>query len=58
MRNEVKNENAYQTMLKLYYERKDENMFYQCLEKLKKSELELSAELLKTIRYWSKRRAL
>lgn len=58
MRNEDKNENAYQTMLKLYYDRNDENMFYQCLEKLKKSELELSAELLKTIRYWSKRRVL
>ena len=58
MRNEDKNENAYREMLKLYYERKDEKTFYQCVEELKKSEIELSAELLKTIRYWSKRRTL
>lgn len=51
-----KNENAYQTMLQLYYKRKDEKTFYQCLEELKQSKINLSAELLKSVRYWSKRR--
>ena len=58
MSTEKKNEKAYQAMLQLYYERKDEKQFYQCLDELKHSNINLSAELLKLVRYWSKRRTL
>lgn len=58
MSSEKKNEKAYQAMLQLYYERKDEKTFYQCLEELKQSNINLSAELLKFVRYWAKRRTL
>ena len=51
-----KNEKAYQIMLQMYYDLKNEKMFYKHLEDLKKSKISLSASGLKLVRYWMERR--
>ena len=51
-----KNEKAYKIMLQMYYDLKKEKMFHKYLEELKKSDIILSADGLKLIRYWMERR--
>ncbi|PWJ49985.1 hypothetical protein [Faecalicatena contorta] len=51
-----KDENVYFEMLDMYYFRKNKEKFYQCLDELKSSSVSLTAEGLKTLRYWEERR--
>lgn len=51
-----KDENVYFEMLDMYYFRKNKEKFYQCLDELKASSVSLTAEGLKTLRYWEERR--
>lgn len=51
-----KNEKAYQVMLQMYYDLKNEKMFYKYLEDLKKSNINFSSDGLKLVRYWMGRR--
>lgn len=51
-----KDENVYFEMLDMYYFQKNKEKFYQCLDELKASSVLLTAEGLKTLRYWEERR--
>ena len=53
---EQKKEEAYLKMLEMYYERREKQKFYQCLDCLKASDVRLSPEGLKLLRYWTERR--
>lgn len=50
-----KNEAAYMKMLQMYYDLGKKKKFYQCLEALEASPIELSPAGLKMIRYWRER---
>lgn len=56
IKSENKNEKAYRTILQMYYNSKNEKNFYTCLEELKESKINLSADGLKLVRYWMERR--
>lgn len=51
-----KNESAYVAMMKMYHGNGDKDMFYKCLDELSKSEIKLSSDGLKMLRYWQERR--
>lgn len=53
---ECKDEGSYMTMLKMYYEARDREMFYRYLDEIGKSEVKLSSDGLKMLRYWRERR--
>ena len=50
-----KNEMAYRKMLQMYYEMRDKQKFYQCLDSLKMSLVKLSPEGVRMLRYWTER---
>lgn len=50
-----KNEAAYVKMLQMYYDLGKKKKFYQCLEALESSKIELSPSGLKMLRYWRER---
>ncbi len=50
-----KNETAYMKMLQMYYDLGEKDKFYQCLEQLEASSVQLSPNGLKTLRYWRMR---
>lgn len=54
---ESKNEEMYDSMLKMYFVREDQTMFYQCLDELCGSKISLSPEGLNMLRYWRERRS-
>ena len=51
-----KNETAYRKILQMYYEMRDEQKFYQCLDSLQTSGIKLSLEGRKLLHYWAERR--
>lgn len=53
---EYKKEASYMTMLELYYTAEKKERFYRILDELTASEIRLSAEGLKLLRYWKERR--
>lgn len=53
---EMKDEQAYLSMLKFYYNSCNEAGFYRSLKELGASKITLSAEGLKLLRYWNERR--
>ena len=50
-----RNEMAYRKMLQMYYEMRDKQKFYQCLDSLKMSLVKLSPEGVRMLRYWTER---
>ena len=50
-----KEEESYWVILQMHHERLDKEKFYNCLDELSKSEIKLSAEGLKMLRYWKER---
>lgn len=53
---DVRSEKMYMEMLKLFYTLKDRERFYETIDSLSQSEIELSADGLTTLRYWRNRR--
>lgn len=53
---EGKNEKSYITMLRMYYDLKNKEMFYKNLDELSASSIKLSSDGLKMLRRWTERR--
>ncbi|MBQ4529714.1 MAG: tripartite tricarboxylate transporter TctB family protein [Lachnospiraceae bacterium] len=51
-----KNEAAYWKVLEMYYNMGEKQKFYKCLDSLESSQIKLSPEGLKMLRYWTERR--
>lgn len=51
-----KNERSYITMMKMYYGNGNKDMFYKYLDELSMSNIKLSSDGLKMLRYWKERR--
>lgn len=43
-------------ILKLFYQQRDEKRFYETIDSLSASDIELTAKGLSTLRYWRNRR--
>ncbi len=53
---EVRSEGMYMEILKLFYQQRDEKRFYETIDSLSASDIELTAKGLSTLRYWRNRR--
>lgn len=57
IRSEDKTGQMYDTMLQMYYDSRDREKFYGCIDQLCASDLTLSPKELRMVRYWAERRA-